>query len=942
MTSSTTTVLNEALSAYVQGAIDTTREVLDAALQSAAIRDNLEDALAVCCFRGAIAAMEGDHNIAEILAPSAGAKLHGMLTGYLEGLSEMACNNFEMARLKFEDLKKEFANDDVTGGGHVSGCYLANLGLAAVYFQRKQFKESFTEYRQVLEALGTTATPKVVRVGMGMCAFCLNEPLEAAKILEREMHLHPDNDLALLALLVVYVHLRRMHEVTETVAKLRERVPENTSILVRAADLLYFRSVEEGSIRSTSKTIANILDQVRSTGSVEDIALADYQEGRMNIVLGRFERAQTLLESALHIIPSLLPARIHYAHLLILRHKEVDGLKQLLDLCDEYPNQREVLQLLACHVSERGLHEKALLHCRRLVDSVAPGDVCSWALAAWCSRLDEEQCLERHNHLLKIQKELNLPRSREIMANAAVLAKDVDALQALVDEALGASYLQTLDGSSASPDLSVHNVPLLYNLALLKEKEDRKMSRQLYTYLVKTHCTFPEPYFRLYTMAKEDQYHRQAVMWLTLLVRVMTEAEKTVKTMPSTTSTHKNKAVTACSNCLQLAKSFIGVSFFEHRQYSVAMMILRSTQKKTSLLDPASALCLAVYYLRCAQRRSKDNHRFLQKAKAEFKRVLEADPVNLLAAHGLGCCLGLEDQYDSCQSLLLRVGESLPNRNYVLDGNRAHISNVKTRVENYKQAIDYLLKEKERSASEDSCLGLCYAGEMRFVEARQVLKSALEKWPNRPMLLYNAALIHCAAFLHGVARSGATTLDVGLQLRDILQEAVLLMAKFFSLDPESRDMVLGTLYLKRLGNYCLTVMHRKLEPLIAIGTENTKQRERDAEQWAQALASYRRSVKEREEEALQQQKREEEVKALAQRELLDQFTRSGFTLSDTGMYQDREDQLINREVQDDSMPEEQDGILLNATADEILAGMPFAVENNNAVLPSDENAAAAA
>lgn len=855
-------VIEEALAAYSHGAVDTTRELLDAGLEAAAAQRQMDDVLAICCFRGTLAAMAGQENITELLRPcNEEAVWHAVLTTYLEGLSALSCLNAKKALLKFESLKKLRIID-----GCETGNFLANLGLAAVYFQRKKYKESFAEYRQVLESLGSRATPGVARVGIGLCALYLNETTYAQKMLEREVSLHPDNDLALIALLVVYVQLRRMDAVAETVATLRERLPENTSILLRASDLLYFRAIETRDIQGSVSAILAILNRVRATGSPDEVALADYQEGRLMIVLGDLAKAKRLMEANIHTT-SLLPARIHYAHLLILLNEEEKGLRLLLEINQNSPNQREVLQLLACHASERGHHEEALRLCRLLVESVAPGDVCSWAVAAWCSRLDSERCLSLHRQLTGIYQKLNQQPSLEVLVNEAVLAKDVDALQALVDRTLGASYLPSLqeEATSSLKPVELRYVPCLYNLALLKETDDRAFARHVYTFLVKTHCTFQDPYFRLYVMAKEDGLHRQSIMWLTLLSRVLGDE-------------HKRGL---------LARSFIGVSFFEyHKSRSVAIKLLKpahiSSRSKTG--DPTAALCAAVFYLSSAQRHGSEAPKFLAMAKSQFERILALDPGNLLAAHGLGCCLGLEDAYDPAQALLLRVAEAIPNRPYVHSGCKGHIANAKTRLENYKQGIDYLSGLKSRTPSQDSCLGLCLASEGRYNEAIEVLEASLSACRDeKPMMLYNTALVRCAAFLHGVAKSGDISKEDGMTLRDTLQGALPLMVEFFTRENDSSDMAMAKGYLKNVGKYCRIVMKEKLLPLIAAGIESVHQREEDASRWANAFASYSENVEKEEFQRQKRQRDDEMERQELQKKIIERFAVSGYTMSHAGM-----------------------------------------------------------
>lgn len=964
------TSYERAFQAFSEGAVDTAREILDASIQGSHASRQLDNILSLCCFRSTLAAMEGSDNITELLEPVSctSTEMFHLLTSYLNGIAAMANGDFEVARLKFEAMKKEYStrrvidnvaaspgedNQILDASNELVGAHLAYLGLGAVYFHGKEYKNSFTAYRKVLETLGSASTPKIVRVGMGLSAFGLHHPDLARKILEREVALHPDNDLALLALLIVYVHLRQLVSVAETIAKLIERLPENVMILLRVADLLYFRAIEEKSILRSSRAIFKLIYQIRLAGTSEEKALADYHEGRILIVLGKLAEARTFLEAAILALPSLLPARIHYAHLLLLSRREAEGMRELLKLNSEHANQREVLQLLAFHLSRRGRHEPALQFCRRLMDSVAPGDVRSLALATWCSRLDKNQCLEHHRHLIKILKEVSVssrtPENKdspisslslttppvELLANCAVLSKDVGALQTLVDETLGASFLPRVlntepDGSSTSApistfDFSLHHIPLLYNLALLKEGNDRQMAYHLYVLLVKKYCTFYDPYFRLFHMCIEDGHYHQGVQWLTLLIWIIQHVEEEAMmkarctcddnissgsqiSRSSSDRSHGNDNL--CSITINLARSFLGIAFFEHRKHKTSIELFRSgayserrkrQRRSSSSKTETSEICssssshtisvlfLGVYYLLCAQRKTKDNYRFLTEAKKRFEYVLKVDPVNLLAAHGLSCCLGLLDENYHCQSLLSQVCETKPNCAYVLQGNRIHLANLKARLENYVQAIDYIEKTESRSTALDVSLAFCYAKVFQFEKAQRVLVSATEKKERDgekdeikeqdAMLLYNASLIHFTAFLHGVKQAGATTLSTGRQLRDILEKAVVAAARFFSLPALSEEMTQGSGYLKQIGQYCVNVFNQKLQPLILIGIENERQEDADAARWEEVMSDYRRVLQENEERMRRTEETKRAEKVQASTALRDSFLRSGFALT---------------------------------------------------------------
>lgn len=861
-------VVNEALQFYSRGSVDAAREVLDAAVRSAEARNELASLFSVCCVRATMAAMEGSEDVASLMASCEGVEHQAELTQYLEGLSALARCNYERARLKFESLEKQTAGSDPTGAPSPT-CFLADIGLAAVHMHNKRFKQAFRHYRRVLEALGTEVTPRVVRVGMGMCAFQLQHTVLAKRILEREAALHPDNDFALFALLVVYVDLRLMPLVVDTVVKLRARLPDNTALLLRAADLLYFRAVEHGNVRSAVPSIQALITRVRETGTGIEGAYAAYQEGRLQVVLGNFPEAVRLLEGATAVLPNLLPLRIHYCHLLLLMGREDDGLRLLTLLNRQHPNQKEVLQLLACHDSDSGRHGAALQSCTRLMESVDVGSLESLSLSSWCSRLNTTQCASEHERLIKLLSEQKAGAAGgsvpiTVLANAAVLKGDTAALQSIVDRTLGGGYL-------TDPPLLEH-VPLVYNLGLLQKKDGvTDVARRLFILLVKSHPTFADPYFQLHLLAKEAGDYRKAVSWLTLLTKVL-------EGIPST----RNGAT------LQIAKSFIGVTFFEQKKHRVAVTVLRqaaglsrgtTTSRPSNQTSTISLLCLASAYLRCSQMRGRSNTQYLKHCKALMTYVLRRDASNLLAAEGLSCCLGIEDDANRAQVLLNRTGQAVPCKPYVLDSHQLNVGNVRCRLRHYAQTIDILLKEPTLTGRQEATLGLCYAMEGRFPEARAALERAVKLEPDMPMLLYNIALVTCCSFVDGVLGvSSGASVGEGKELREVLLVGFEWIMKFLSAEPNSRDMLDGQAFLKRLGAYCSQLYQKQLTPLVLVGTENVAQESRDADQWAAALGAYKQRVAKEEELKKEAQQHESDERKEAEAAVQKRFDEAVFTL----------------------------------------------------------------
>ena len=158
-----------------------------------------------------------------------------------EGVSSLSrgTGSVKTAQLKFEECLR---ND----GDFV----LANLGLAAVYFRSKQYQQSFGEYRRVLEALAST--PRLCRVGLGLCSFFLKDIAHAQKCLNRALEVDANDVFALLATLLLNVHTRNLKRLTESVRDLRRLVPDHVVVIQKIADLSYVKANAQNQCKEKS------------------------------------------------------------------------------------------------------------------------------------------------------------------------------------------------------------------------------------------------------------------------------------------------------------------------------------------------------------------------------------------------------------------------------------------------------------------------------------------------------------------------------------------------------------------------------------------------------------------------------------------------------------------------------------------------------------------
>lgn len=816
-------LLDDSFEAFTKGSVDDAVAMLDAARREEKGTAELHDVFVVSCMRASIAAMCGERSLEGYMADASASPLSRPVLLYLEGVAAMTSGtSLQTASMKFEEalrVDKHFI--------------LARMGLAAVCFYMKDYKRSFSHYRAVLETVGSSA-PGIVRVGLGLCAYRLGRMDAAVKWLERALAVNGEDVAALLSLLVVYLAQRRIKEVIDVVRRLRKVFPDNAMILLKTTDILYFRAVSQGRVKALAPSILHLLSEARPTARVEDAAIADYQEGRLLLALGDFTRARVLLESSMQVLPNCLAARVHYARLLFLLGRDVEAEQLLLRINAEHPNQKEVLQMLAAHASHLGLHERALECSKLLTESVAPGDVLSWTLAAWCSRLNSEESAKLLTHVLHIYEELGTPVPMKLRANKASMCGDIGTLQKILESELGEDFL-------SKPELPVNYVPIVYNMARLLETSDKVRACELYSYLVKHHPCFSYPYFRLYELAKAERCWRKAIMWMNLLRQAIPDEPR--------------------------ALVYICLLFFEQRRYAAAMNILRLAKTRSCVV----ALALGQIYLRHAQQHSGDSYRFLELAKDRFHFALQKDKGNVLAAHGMACCLGLEGRHESCLLLLDRVGEIVPNCSYVRKHYEAHMANAKILSDSFKQAIDYLQRDPQRAPLQSSSLAFCLFCEGRYADAIAVQKKAVDELPSEPLLRFNLALLYCASFVASISQKQEQSVQEAKELRSFLTEGLNIAHEFIKIESESRRLSEAKKLLKQLCAYCVHHNDLSIPKVVANGHRAALEAERQDAEWCRVYNEHLEQKRMLEERRLADERQRREQEQQVAGEILEDF-----------------------------------------------------------------------
>ena len=311
---------------------------------------------------------------------------------------------------------------------------------------------------------------------------------------------------------------------------------------------------------------------------------------------GELDEAAALLRTAIDSLPELAAARIHYAKVQYQRGEVEDAVKELEFVDKNFQASKEVVAMLATHATLSGHHEAAMEFARRLTD-LAPGDAETWALAAWCYRLDEERAqlyLSRYCGFVK-QHSAAVPLSTRV--NLACLEeKGMEPFEQAVQEAAGSNVFNRTE-------LPFDVVPAIFNLAMMLESTDSSRSQAYYQLLVKHFPLLPEPYFRLYELAIQNGRRKQALGWLALL--------KTARPEDPMSTVYEAR------------------TFSSQRDATTTKDILKTAPIRKCL---PVALAYASICLQGAQSFSSKATEHLRFARDRYIFALKSDPSNLLAA----------------------------------------------------------------------------------------------------------------------------------------------------------------------------------------------------------------------------------------------------------------------------------------------------------------------
>ena len=642
---------------------------------------------------------------------------------------------------------------------------LAHVGLGSTHYLNEEYLKAFTHFRLALVMM-QELVPGIVRVLMGLCAFRLNKVEVAKKCLQRALQVDDQRSnitiFALVALARIFLEVREIPSLWDCITRIYQIAgPKDAIAAQRFADMLYFKAIHEGKIDDTAELIL----QVIHSGHSEDpliIAYGKFQEGRIAHACGRLKEAKELLEAALEVAPDIQAIRIHLAKVCWSMGLPELCVGHLTEAHRVFPNEKTVLQMLCAAYDAMGHHDYAVRMGSQLTEAVAVGDPDSWVLDAWANRFSTFLMEDKLSTLTKLSEVLQRPADPCVTSNLAFLRRNVAKMEAMIVARFGVhqgmpdktmeDIMRMIHDGSQDLRPRLDDIPLLYNyaIALEQKREDpisRAAARDVLILLVKCFPGFRGSYVRLCNIATNEGKPQEAFLWSSLL--------ESVYPQDAQAAIIAGHAVLACGG----------------HETQARRALARSQDQRSAPV----ALCLATLYLSSAQSpNAPPSH--LQTAMDRFQYVLEVDPCNVLAAHGVACCVALQGDWTTATLLMDRVRDTEGMDQQAKHNVNLHMFNLLVQCGSYRQAIQLFNEHREEIHSQAkyalSTLAFCYANLGDWEAAKTVIEEAVKISPDDPIPLYNMCLILYSCVAEKMVVSPYVLENDAKDLRQRIRQAV--------------------------------------------------------------------------------------------------------------------------------------------------------------------------
>lgn len=231
-------------------------------------------------------------------------------------------------------------------------------------------------------------------------------------------------------------------------------------------------------------------------------------------------------------------------------------------------------------------------------------------------------------------------------------------------------------------------IPILFNFALLLEKEQPHRAIAIYRFMVTTFPKDPNSFYRLALLAFEANEETEAIQWVIQLLRERPNDD---------------------GGYAILARILHSFAAKDPSWDAQVMQVFKNQSERTVAIGVA----IGIVYLEEAQRSERIGHVDVASIKAakaldRFRHALSIDKGNVLAAHGAACCIALKGQIVNASGLFERVAEAQCNTEAPQLGIQSHVFNSLVLTRAYRKALAQLNKT-DFSRAELSAMGCCHA-----------------------------------------------------------------------------------------------------------------------------------------------------------------------------------------------------------------------------------------
>ncbi|PRW61484.1 RNA polymerase-associated CTR9-like protein [Chlorella sorokiniana] len=602
----------------------------------------------------------------------------------------------------------------------------AQLALAALHFNQRNYQEALKLYKAALRACPTA--PPEVRLGIAACSLKMGSTGTAELAYRRVLDMAPDCTPALLGLAVLKLHVssdeQGVREGSQLLAEAFEQDPENPFVLLLLAHFC-LRQGYADKARQLAETVQ------AHGGSAAMQAEAYTLLGRACHALGQLNDAYRYYQQATHLDSKLTLPRLGLAQLNVLQNEAVNAASLLESVLLDAPQWIDALEMLgrvypkAAHKSSRQARD--VVPQFKEAAQARPRNAHIWELLG-----DLLASLEPAGALKAYDKAIEIRRKAAAAAKGGSTedgGADAGQLSARLLNNAAILHLRAGDAQKAF-ELMAQAVTLGYNLARVKEAcGDLKSAEAEYKELLRQFPQYGDCCLRLACIAKARGDTKEALRW----------AEQATEI----------RAYAADALALQ-AGLHLEKRDYHHAKQVLDRLLEAEDGRKHETFAKLAMANLHAYSAPSSRKTDKDKLRaevHYSHAMELYRRVLEKDEGCISAANGVGCILAEVGNMTAAKEVFLQVQEASAASSgfWRMPDAWVNLANVYLAQEQYVPAIQMYSNALRKFYDNRSAMVMLYLARAQYdadhlPEAKRTLTKALHLAPTDHQLRFNVAL----------------------------------------------------------------------------------------------------------------------------------------------------------------------------------------------------------